>query len=200
MPRRALNTISLLFAAVLVLWGTHYASADPKPQKSPLLENVRFSLSNTREPGVKKYVLEADIHGTRNQVCSVVCNYYRYNTFMPKEVRSKVIRQVGKQFVLQVVVNLPWPFRDLESILLVEVNKDKGTAHWKRIGGNVKKNEGRFEIEERGDISHLKQVTYLDIGRYYPDWFIRIYTRTLTYRIMRAIRDEMAVQLSLSTS
>jgi hypothetical protein len=45
----------------------------------------------------------------------------------------------------------------------------------------------------------MKQVTYLDIGRYYPDWFIKIYSRSLTYKIMRAIRDQIEAQAGAYT-
>ena len=36
-------------------------------------------------------------------------------------------------------------------------------------------------------------------GRYYPDWFIKIYSRTLTYKIMRAIRAKLEAQAGVFT-
>jgi hypothetical protein len=158
------------------------------------LENVTYTLSDTETPGVKKYVMEADFKASKERVCGVICDYYNHHTFMPSDVRSRVMSGDARQIKLEVVLDLPWPFQDLESILLIDFDKEKARAQWKSIGGNIKRNDGTIEIDQRGEYSHVTQTTYLDIGRYYPDWFIGVYTRTMTYRIMRAIRDRIEAE------
>jgi hypothetical protein len=143
--------------------------------------------------------MEADLKATPDQVCGIVCDYYNLNTYMPKEFNSKVIKQESNQITLDVTLDLPWPFEDLKSILLIDYNKKEGNAKWKLIEGNLKMNQGTIHVEKRGKYSHMKQVTYLDIGRYYPDWFIKIYSRSLTYKIMRAIRDQIEAQAGAYT-
>lgn len=158
------------------------------------LKNAVLSLEETDVPGVKKYTMEADLKATPAQVCGVVCDYYNMNTFMPKEFTSTVVKEESNRITLDVTLDLPWPFRDLKSLLLVEFDKEAGNAKWRLIGGNIERNDGTIHVVKRGAFSHMKQVTYLDIGRYYPDWFIRIYTRSLTHKIMRAIRDQVQVR------
>lgn len=155
------------------------------------LENVTYTLSDTDIPGVKKYVMEADFKAPKERVCGVICDYYNHNTFMPSDVHSRVMGGDAQQIKLEFILDLPWPFADLQSILLIDFDKEKARARWESIGGNIKRNDGTIEIDQRGEYSHVTQTTYLDIGRYYPDWFIRVYTRTMTYRIMRAIRDRI---------
>ena len=158
------------------------------------LENMSYHIMDTDQPGIKKYTMEADFKGTKDQVCGVICDYYHLNTYMPKEFDSKVLKQDSNRITLDVTLDIPWPFEDLKSILLIDYDKDKGKAHWKLIGGNINKNDGTIEVEQRGETSHVKQTTYLDIGRYYPDWFIVIYARSLTYKVMRAIRAQIEAQ------
>jgi len=76
----------------------------------------------------------------------------------------------------------------------VRFDKKNAKARWNLVGGNIKRNDGTIEIVDRGDHSHVTQITYLNIGRYYPDWFIKMYTRTLTYKIMRAIRGRLEAE------
>jgi hypothetical protein len=169
-------------------------AAEPPPAREIMLENVSYSLSDTEEKGVKKYVMEADFKASKEKVCGVICDYYNHHTYMPSEVTSKVVEGRENQVVLEVIFDLPWPFADLESRLLIDFSREKARARWKLVEGNINRNDGTIEIEQRGDLSHVVQTTYLDIGRYYPDWFIRIYTRTLTYKIMRAIRDRIETE------
>jgi len=178
-----------------VLWALAFLpaplSASGAAGDEPALENITYSITDTNEPGVKLYVMEADLKASPSEVCSVVCDYYHLDTYMPDEVSSRVLQAHGNQIILEVVLDLPWPFRDLTSILRIDYDKAAGTARWELVGGNIRKNTGSIRVERRGELSHLRQVTYLDIGRYYPDWFIKIYSRSLTYRIMRAIRERV---------
>ena len=187
MARLGTRTAAAAAALLLAL----AAAATARAGGARRLENVRYSITDGDEPGVKVYVMEADLRASPAEVCNVVCDYYNMDTYMPKEVSSRVLRTHGNRIVLEVVLDLPWPFRDLKSILEVTYDKERGTARWEQVEGNIRKNTGTIRVERRGDLSHLRQVTYLDIGRYYPDWFIKIYTRSLTYRIMRAIRERV---------
>ncbi len=186
---------ALLLVAFFLLAPTSsgYAQASA-PEKEIELENVTYQLSDTETPGVKKYVMEADFKASKERVCGVICDYYNHHTFMPSDVRSRVMSGDAHRITLEVILDLPWPFQDLESILLIDFDKEKARAQWESIGGNIKRNDGTIEIDQRGEYSHVTQTTYLDIGRYYPDWFIRVYTRTMTYRIMRAIRDRIEAE------
>lgn len=186
-----LYPVIYLCTLMVFLFPVSFAAGDASPGKEFLLEHATYEISDTDVPGVKKYVMEADLKATPDQVCGVVCDYYNMNTFMPKEFRSKVVKHESNWITLDVTLHLPWPFQDLKSVLLIEFNKEKGNARWKLIEGNIKRNDGTITVEQRGDYSHMKQVTYLDIGRYYPDWFIKIYSRSLTYKIMRAIRERV---------
>lgn len=185
---RQIGILSLLLPAFFQLYGLHaaHSAADPI-----MLENVTYSLSDTETRGVKKYVMEADFKAPKERVCGVICDYYNHHSFMPKEVTSRVVGGKENELLLEFVLDLPWPFEDLESTLLVNFNKEKARAAWKLVKGNIKRNDGTIEIDQKGAMSHVKQTTYLDIGPYYPDWFIKIYTRTLTYKIMRSIRDRI---------
>jgi len=159
-----------------------------------MLKNVVYSLEDTGEKGIKKYTMEADFQATKEKVCGVICDYYNLNTFMPKDIRSKVLHGSSNRLILEVVMDLPWPLEDLRSTLLVQFDKKKAIARWNKVGGNILRNDGTIEITDRGDHSHVKQVAYLNIGRYYPGWFIKMYTRTQTYRIMRAIRGRLEAE------
>ncbi len=186
---------AFLLAASCLLAQTVPVFAEPSaPDKNIQLENVTYSLSDTETPGVKKYVMEADFKASKERVCGVICDYYNHHTFMPSDVHSRVMSGDAHRIKLEVILDLPWPFEDLESILLIDFDKEKARAQWESIGGNIKRNDGTIEIDQRGEYSHVTQTTYLDIGRYYPDWFIRVYTRTMTYRIMRAIRDRIEAE------
>jgi hypothetical protein len=192
MNNRRPTSLEVGVAVFFLLFFQIFSSpATAAEKEGVLLENVTYSLTDTAEPGVKKYVMEADFKASKEKVCGVICDYYHLNTFMPKDIQSKVLEGVSNRITLEVVMDLPWPFKDIKSILLVQFDKEKANAHWDLIGGNTKRNDGSIVIEDRGDHSHVKQITYLDIGRYYPDWFIKIYTRTLTYKIMRAIRQRI---------
>ena len=95
------------------------------------LENMSYHIMDTDQPGIKKYTMEADFKGTKDQVCGVICDYYHLNTYMPKEFDSKVLKQDSNRITLDVTLDIPWPFEDLKSILLIDYDKDKGKAHWK---------------------------------------------------------------------
>ena len=185
---RQIAIIFVIYGAALQLYGLQAVEGARDPI---MLENVTYSLADTETRGVKKYVMEADFKAPKERVCGVICDYYNHHTFMPKEVTSKVIGGKENELLLEFVLDLPWPFEDLESTLLVDFNKEEATASWKLVKGNIRRNDGTIEIHEKGDMSHVKQTTYLDIGPYYPDWFVKVYTRTLTYRIMRSIRDRI---------
>ncbi len=189
----------LLFIILFPILLTYPAVAESATGKELKLENASYTITDTETPGVKKYVMEADLKATPDQVCGIVCDYYNLNTYMPKEFNSKVLKQESNQITLDVTLDLPWPFEDLKSILLIDYNKKEGNAKWKLIEGNLKMNQGTIHVEKRGEYSHMKQITYLDIGRYYPDWFIKIYSRSLTYKIMRAIRDQIESQTGAYT-
>lgn len=183
---------SILFLSCFL--PTQSAVAEKALNKDVMLTNVIYSLEDTGEKGVKKYTMEADFQATKDKVCGVICDYYNLNTFMPKDIRSKVLQGSSNRLTMEVIMDLPWPFEDVKSTLLVQFDKKKARAHWKLVGGNIKRNDGTIEIADRGDHSHVKQVTYLNIGRYYPGWFIKMYTRTQTYRIMRAIRERLEAE------
>ncbi len=190
---------TFVFSTFLCLLFSASETAAIPPTKDMSLKNVNFSLTDTEVTGVKKYVMEADFKASKDQVCSVVCNYYKLNTYMPKEVYSEVLKDENDQITLKVIMNIPWPFRDLESILLIDMDMERGTAQWKLIGGNIKENRGYFKLTEVGDHSRIKQTTYIDIGGYYPDWFVKIYTRSLTYKIISAIRNQVAAEAAVFT-
>jgi hypothetical protein len=192
----AIKSCSRIAAILIILHLTPALSsaADKASQQKVELENTRYEIVDTDVPGVKKYIMEADLKATPEQVCGVVCDYYNMHTYMPREFDSKVVKQDSNQITLDVTLRLPWPFEDLKSLLLIEYNKQEGNAKWHLIDGNIKQNDGTIVIEKRGNYSHLKQVNYLDIGRYYPDWFIKIYSRSLTYKVMRAIRNRLEEQ------
>lgn len=189
----------LLFIIIFPIIFAYPALAESATGKELKLENASYTITDTETPGVKKYVMEADLKATPAQVCGIVCDYYNLNTYMPKEFNTKVLKQESNQITLDVTLDLPWPFEDLKSILLIDYNKKEGNAKWKLIEGNLKMNQGTIHVEKRGEYSHMKQITYLDIGRYYPDWFIKIYSRSLTYKIMRAIRDQIEAQAGAYT-
>ncbi len=184
-------TLLLLLSGLLPV---QPATAEKTLGKDMMLTNVVYSLKDTGEKGVKKYTMEADFQASKEKVCGVICDYYNLNTFMPKDIRSKVLHGSSNRLILEVVMDLPWPFEDLKSTLLVRFDKQKAIARWKKVGGNILRNDGTIEITDRGDHSHVKQTSYLNIGRYYPGWFIRMYTRTQTYKIMRAIRGRLEAE------
>ena len=186
------NPLLAIHCMVLLLILTPLSALAEKSLASNMkLEDASYKIFDTDEPGVKKYVMEANLKATPDQVCGLVCDYYKMNTYMPKEFDSKVVKQESNQITLDLTLDLPWPFEDLKSVLLIDVNKEKGNARWKLIEGNVRRNDGIIQVEKRGVYSHLIQTTYIDIGRNYPDWFIKIYSRTLTYKVMRAIRNQL---------
>jgi len=189
----------LLFIIIFPIIFAYPALAESATGKELKLENASYTITDTETPGVKKYVMEADLKATPDQVCGIVCDYYNLNTYMPKEFNTKVLKQESNQITLDVTLDLPWPFEDLKSILLIDYNKKEGNAKWKLIEGNLNMNQGTIHVEKRGEYSHMKQITYLDIGRYYPDWFIKIYSRSLTYKIMRAIRDQIEAKAGAYT-
>jgi|GEM_PF-6111671 len=192
-PQKTIMLVSLMLLLILckVPFSSEFSYAEVLR-----LENMSYHIMDTDQPGIKKYTMEADFKGTRDQVCGVICDYYHLNTYMPKEFDSKVLKQDSNRITLNVTLDIPWPFEDLKSILLINYDKDKGKARWKLIGGNIKKNDGTIEVEQRGETSHVVQTTYLDIGRYYPDWFIVIYARSLTYKVMRAMRAQIETETS----
>lgn len=189
--KRLLETSMTMNLIVLLLVHAVSFAADISSAEDLRLENIRYEIMDTDQPGVKKYIMEADFKGTREQVCGVICDYYHLNTYMPREVGTRVVKQQANQITLDVTLDIPWPFQDLKSILLIDYEKDKGKARWKLIGGNIKQNDGTIEVEQHGEYSHVRQTTYIDIGRNYPDWFIVIYTRSLTYKVMRAIKAQI---------
>jgi len=193
MPNGKSRWISLIFFLSYLLL-IQPAAAEKGAGKEVTLKNITYSLEDTGEKGVKKYTMEADFPATKDKVCGVICDYYHLNTFMPKDIRSKVITGTSNRLTMEVTMDLPWPFEDVRSTLLVEFDKKNASARWKLVGGNIKRNDGTIEIIDRGDYSHVKQVTYLNIGRYYPGWFIKMYTRTQTYKIMRAIRERLEAE------
>jgi hypothetical protein len=199
MKNEKISKLYILFFGLILHLLFSSSAAAISPEKDMSLKNVTYFLTDTEEPGIKKYVMEADLNASKKQVCSVVCNYYKMNTYMPKEIYSEVLKDENDQITLKVIMDLPWPFTDLESILLIDLDMEKGNAQWKLIGGNIKKHSGHLQLAEIGGRSHIKQTTYIDIGRYYPDWFIKIYTRTLTHKIMTAIRNQVAAEAAVFT-
>ncbi len=196
----ARNIVHIFLAALLIFGDLgQAASGETRHSDDIRLQNMKYELVDTDTAGVKKYVMEADFKGTKDRVCGVICDYYNLHTYMPKEFDSKVLKEELNQITLDMTLDLPWPFQDLKSVLLIDFDKERGHARWKLISGNLRRNDGTIEVEQRGSYSHVKQTTYLDIGRYYPDWFITIYTRSFTYRIMRAIRARLEAKEAVQT-
>jgi ribosome-associated toxin RatA of RatAB toxin-antitoxin module len=109
-------------------------------------------------------------------VWPVIRDCQHFSKFMPRTTSSKLIERTGNVAVCEVVVDMPFPFDDLTSVVKSTETEKAGSfaRTWALVSGTYNRNQGTWEVHPwKGGRSLLVYQLDIDPKISIPDAIIR---------------------------
>lgn len=103
----------------------------------------------------------------------------RFPEFIPRLSKSARIAAPAGEDRYFVVVNPPFPFKEIAHVLAVKFDAGAKRIEWRMVEGNILRNDGTVTIAEDRGRTRLEMRTMLDMGGAWPrflvGWGVRYY-------------------------
>ena len=134
----------------------------------------------TRAPGASSFVRTEVIVDKPSQcVWAIAKDPEKFPDFIPRLSKSTRLEKVGNEERFFVVINPPFPFKEIAHVLAVEFDDPGRIVRWRMVEGNILQNEGSVSLTEKGAQTKVDMQVRLEMGGAWPlflvTWGVKYY-------------------------
>lgn len=140
---------------------------------------VETSITNSENHQHKIVHAEAIFSQSTECVWEQIKSPEKFPSFMPKVSKTKYLGKENEKEKYFVVLNPPFPFKDIINVVSVHYAEEKKEITWEMIDGNIQKNDGKVTLIPNAKNTKIIMDVLLDFGGAWPKnvvaWGVKYY-------------------------
>ena len=156
-------------------------------------------MNQVRESAVKEVVSEAHYAYPPEKVWELLNHFIAFPKFIPRLKDCDMLGRIDDKEQVYFLFDLPFPMPDLWNIISLARFEPIHRFEWKMLKGNMKENEGSFQVdgERGGSVVHLR--VHANPGHLLPKWLVSWGAKNFIPKVLKSIGDRLGQPLPEGT-
>lgn len=155
---------------------------------------IKTSIKNSEDFKYKIVRAEVVLSEPTDCVWRLIRDPEKFPAFIPRVSKARRLGVENEREKYFIVLNPPFPFKDIINVLSVEFMEARRTIAWTLFDGNIKKHDGKVVLSSRDQGTKVDMDVSLDFGGAWPRSFVAWGVKYYLPKIFKSLNDKLKAE------